>query len=533
MFRLFLFFIILLPLSPLAQQLNLKKGQLSGSMESSSALYRDDEGTGAQAPSDKIGSNSYLTLKYKIGKFSAGAQYEAYLPAMQGFSNRYNGNALVFRYASYKNDWIGITLGNYYEQFGSGLILRTYEDRQLGINTAFDGANIQLTPIKGIRIKGLYGKQRKYLENGDGYVRGADAEFSIADFVGWENVNLAFGGSFVNRYEVYTGPETDFPEAVDAHAGRMTLNTGAFNFSMEYVHKSTDPNENNEYKYKEGNALLIETGFSKGPVGINLTGRRLENIDFRSEREAVETFSSINYLPALTRQHRYSLANIYPYATQANGEIGGQAQLSYLFKRKSTIGGKYGMSILVNASAYYNLKVTSYNDKTGFESDYFAVGNHKLYQDINVEISRKWSKKFKSELAYINLEYDKGRLEGGSYPIVKADIVATDLLYKISRKNSVRLELQHLWTKQDHENWASGTLEFGFAPHWTVFVADMYNYGHEEPIHYYSGGGSYTKGSTRILLSYGRQREGLLCVGGVCRMVPAYTGFTLGITTNF
>ncbi|HML86108.1 MAG TPA: DUF6029 family protein [Bacteroidales bacterium] len=34
-------------------------------------------------------------------------------------------------------------------------------------------------------------------------------------------------------------------------------------------------------------------------------------------------------------------------------------------------------------------------------------------------------------------------------------------------------------------------------------------------------------------MSYGRQREGLLCVGGVCRQVPAATGFTLTLTTSF
>ena len=41
------------------------------------------------------------------------------------------------------------------------------------------------------------------------------------------------------------------------------------------------------------------------------------------------------------------------------------------------------------------------------------------------------------------------------------------------------------------------------------------------------------KNATRIALSYGRQREGLLCVGGVCRYVPAATGASISISTSF
>ena len=31
----------------------------------------------------------------------------------------------------------------------------------------------------------------------------------------------------------------------------------------------------------------------------------------------------------------------------------------------------------------------------------------------------------------------------------------------------------------------------------------------------------------------GKQREGLLCIGGVCRQVPASNGMTFSLTTSF
>ena len=51
--------------------------------------------------------------------------------------------------------------------------------------------------------------------------------------------------------------------------------------------------------------------------------------------------------------------------------------------------------------------------------------------------------------------------------------------------------------------------------------------------HYYSVGGSYSKGRTRLGVNYGRQRGGLICVGGVCRYVPENTGVTANLTVSF
>jgi len=44
---------------------------------------------------------------------------------------------------------------------------------------------------------------------------------------------------------------------------------------------------------------------------------------------------------------------------------------------------------------------------------------------------------------------------------------------------------------------------------------------------------SYTKSGSKIMLSYGKQREGIVCIGGVCRQVPAANGLMLTITSSF
>ena len=104
--------------------------------------------------------------------------------------------------------------------------------------------------------------------------------------------------------------------------------------------------------------------------------------------------------------------------------------------------------------------------------------------------------------------------------------------YKYTDTFSTRLELQYLVTFEDQKDWMAALLEVNFAPRWSIYASDMYNHGSSK-VHYYNGGVSYTKSRTRLALGYGRYRAGLICSGGVCRNIPAYTGASFTLTTSF
>jgi hypothetical protein len=98
------------------------------------------------------------------------------------------------------------------------------------------------------------------------------------------------------------------------------------------------------------------------------------------------------------------------------------------------------------------------------------------------------------------------------------------------------VELQHLYTRQDKGNWAAAMLQYTIAPRWFFSVGDMYNYGNnvkDQQFHYYNATVGFIKNANRIAITYGRQRAGLLCVGGVCRQVPASNGITLSVMSSF
>lgn len=143
-------------------------------------------------------------------------------------------------------------------------------------------------------------------------------------------------------------------------------------------------------------------------------------MSFYSQREDLNGINNptgraaINYLPALTKQYDYTLANIYIYQPQPGlyvdnfdsprvkaGEIGYQIDVFYKFKKGSFLGGKYGTKLTANLSywAALNTKVSDPDGITYFPSDnltyttdFFNFEN-KLYRDFNLEVRKKWSQK--------------------------------------------------------------------------------------------------------------------------------------------
>ena len=160
-----------------------------------------------------------------------------------------------------------------------------------------------------------------------------------------------------------------------------------------------------------------------------------------------------------------------------------------------------------------------------------SVGTNKYYSDANIEVKKKFSKQFETTLGLQNIYYNQAIISGG-HENISANIVALTSLYKYAPKKSIKVKLEHLWTKEDQGNWASAITEFSFSSPFAFYLSDLYNYGVTSN-HYYNIGGSITKNATRFSLAFGKQRAGLFCVGGVCRFVPASYGFTATLTTSF
>ncbi len=520
-------------------------GQVHGNFETTIQYYNDDSLIGAVQPPEKLLMMGFANIIYTNGNFEGGIRYESYLNTLQGFPTGYKGTGIPFRYVSFNKDNLQMTAGSFYEQFGSGMILRSYESRGLGYDNAFEGFRASYKPINGVQVKGLIGKQRKFFGLSNGIVRGVDGEINISelsDSLANMKTKVILGGSFVSKYETDQSSKFVLPENVGSWAGRLNIINGGINFFTEYVYKINDPSADNGFIYKPGDALLTQISYSTKGFGISLSGKRSDNMSYRSERDAGLTDVLINYIPALTKQHTYNLlATLYPYATQLNGEIGYQAEANYTFKKGSLLGGKYGTSILLNYSQSHNLDTTHLNDlntsRMGYTSDYFSMNGEVYFKEMYAELSKKLSSKTKIVLAYANQVFNIDVLQGKpGKPTVYSNIGIFDITYKIKPKHAIRAEFQALLTKQDMQDWATVLIEYTFSPHWFIAVMDQYNYSNKNTdlrTHYYNGSVGYVNKGNRFMCTYGRQRAGIFCVGGVCREVPAANGLIFTVTSSF
>jgi hypothetical protein len=523
---------------------NTDLGELHGNFQIDAQYYNPDTIIGAPMVPEKMRMNSFTNLIYTRGNISAGIRYESYLNTILGFDPRYKGNGIPFRYASFANDGLDITVGSYYEQFGSGLIFRTYEERGLGYDNAMDGVRVKYKLHPGVELKGVIGKQRIFFESGPGIVRGLDGEVSLNDVItglAEKKTRVMIGGSFVSKYETDQDPLYQLPENVGCGGGRIKVIRDKINVYAEYAYKINDPGTANllkgNYNYNNGQALYVNTAYSQKGLGFSLGAKVIDNMNFRSDRTATGNNLLINYLPALSRQHTYNLAaTIYPYAVQPNGEIGLQAELIYTIKKGSLLGGEYGTTVIVNYASANGLDTTINSDGFTYKTNYNRMGDV-YFKDFNIEINRKINKNVKATLFYANFVYNKDVVLGLSgFGTVFANIEVVDVLWKINSKHAIRFELEGLQTKQDFGDWFAGLIEYTVSPQWFFAVLAQYNYGNPDEtkrVWYPNATVGYVQNASRISLSYGRQREGIFCVGGICRFVPASNGLTLTITSSF
>ena len=536
-----LFVLSLLSVSAFAEQREGEKtkGRLTGSFETNSIFYVEDAKSGAITPQDNFGSNNYLKLDYYHGKFSAGIQGEAYMPVLQGYPTDLTKVALTNYYAQWVDDSFSVTAGTFYEQFGSGLLFRAYEDRTLGMNNALTGARFTYNYKDIVALKTIWGMPRLGMKFTDTQVRGGDISFAISNLVGWKATHLAVEGSVINRYEAISADlkEEGGKPSSTGFSGRVNFEHKGFVVRGEYIDAGERHYPNGAYDgvndpridlIKNGNAQLLELGYSGHGLGVNVTARRLEYMDMPTVYRNTSTANALNYIPALTAQYSYLLMNLNPYIVQpstllgsyiAPGEIGGQVDIYYNVARRTKLGGKRGMKLGLNYSTYWSLA-----------ADRSAKADNLLWQSINFTLEKQITRKFKLNFLYSFQEYNDSH--GVNNYTWKSNIFVADMLYKWTPTLSTRLELQYLLSKDDDKDWMAALAEVNFAPHWSVYVSDMYNHG-KTNLHYYNAGVSYTKSRTRIQLSYGRNRAGVVCSGGVCRNIPAYTGANLMITTSF
>ena len=369
-----------------------------------------------------------------------------------------------------------LTAGDFYDQFGTGIVFRSWEDRNLGWNNSLGGGRVTFRTRDDVfSIKALGGFSRQYLWYSKQALAGAEAALRLGGF--------SLEGSVSARMEQGNTPGWWW-SALGSYAA------GGFSARAEWVGK------------QGGNAQTLELGYGLGKFSTTLTVRRLQNM---------QDGFGLNYLPSLCMEQSYMLATLNPYTTFAAGELGGSADIYYSVKSwKFHLNGSWIMALPVALKNYDVLRLA--------------------YRDLNVQVEKRWGRRLKT-VAFMSIQ-ENSPTHGDRKATNAQNVFVLDGLYRFPGKLSLRAQLQYLYSEELTRDWMAGSLELSSVDGWSVHVQDMYNHGDTRQ-HYYELGAGWTRGGFKVDLAYGHQRAGLVCSGGVCRWQPEYRGGLLRLSYHF
>ncbi|PZF73976.1 hypothetical protein DN068_06460 [Taibaiella soli] len=514
------------------------QGTLSGEFMANANFYVRDSAINANNQlynNYKSGGEAWLGLRYNYKGFTATLRMDA----MQN-SNLYLPGTpyTTFGIGSWSlSKDIGkasITGGYIYDQIGSGILFRSYEDRGLLIDNALVGARVKYQLTDNINIKAMVGQQKDVSAVNKFYGPIIKTFSAEGDFQAG-NVHLSPGVGALNRTMDQTSMnavvssinnmevEARFVPRYNNYAftAYNTLSVGNFSWYAEGSYKTheaiVDPYQSDSLYDAPGSVVYTTLGYAQKGIAVNLTGKRTENFSMRTSPNETLIRGIMNWQPIIARLHPQRLMARYTPASQDLSEQG------------------TNMDLLITPND--NLTITT--DFTYINN----LNNIELYREAYGEFEYRGMKKwlFDGGVQYMHYNQQLYQVTPVKDPIVKATTPFLEVTYRINRKQSLRFEGEYMFTKQDYGDWAFALLEYNIAPKWSFSASDMYP-THLNPnnrdniqtaVHYFNVFGAFTQGANRFTLSYVRQPSGINCTGGVCRYEPAFNGLKIGLTSSF
>ncbi len=486
------------------------------------------------------GSEAWLSLRYNIKGFTFSVRGDGFAN-----SNLKTTNAAMTDFGigawSVSKDMkdLSITVGSIYDQIGSGILFRSYEDRGLLIDNALVGLELKYKLTKNIQLKGFTGQQKNnHAVNNSRYapiIRGFNAE---GDFDAGK-IHLIPGIGFLDRTldansmntvvsSINTQPyPTRFIPMYNMYSvsAYNTLTYKSFSWYAEGAYKTHEAvTENKVLVDKPGNIAYTNMSYGKKGLAVSLSGKRTQDFVMRTSPNEANLDGMLNWQPVIATTRPERLMSRYTPASQEIAEMAG------------------GINAVISPNDLTNitLSYTHIND----------LSNQALYREAFAEgyYQSKSSWILQGGIQY--LEYNVAVYRGNTVPqMLHAITPFAEVTYRLNELKSLRAEVQYMNAKEDYGSWIFALLEYNIAPKWSISASDMYNvapdktifnpnytdpgFATKAPNHYYNIFAAYTRGANRFSVAYVKQIDGINCTGGVCRYEPAFSGVKATVTSSF
>jgi Family of unknown function (DUF6029) len=477
------------------------------------------------------GGEAWLGLRYSYKGFTATMRVDMFNNSnLKDPNNALRGFGVGAWTLSKEFKDLTVTAGYIYDQIGSGILFRAYEDRGLLIDNALVGVHLKYKLTNNIMLKGFSGQQKNIFARYEPVIKGASAE---GDFNIGEKVHLVPGVGALNRTIDETSMaaiaatingqaiETRFVPTYNMYAYTFynTLNVGDVSWYAEAAYKTHEAilGADNLLQDHDGTVLFSTLGYAKKGLAVNLTGKRTENFEMRTSPNEILLKGVLNWQPLVSKIRTQRLMARYTPASQNLSE---QAYAGDVL-----LAPNDNLTLTANYTDIKKLDNTELYNEVYLEGEIRNVGQCTFTAGVQLM-------KYNQKVYQVN----------AAKSTVNAVTPFGEMIYRFNSKTSIRTEWEYMSTKQDYGSWIFGLVELTISPKWSFSVSDMYNidpYIDEVKLngtnakHYYNFFTSYTKGPHRFTVAYVKQVDGINCTGGVCRYEPAFSGIRTTISSSF
>lgn len=459
---------------------------------------------------------NWFNLDYAKGIFSAGLRLDIFQPndpdpSISRGKTRYADIAYKYLKAEIGDfeKGLSVTAGNFYSLFGRGLVLKSYEDRNIRIDNNLLGVKVE-GKYGSFNLTALTGMAENAVAERKDIIHAADLEYRGLEF-------LKVG------YSVATNiPEAEGQARTTLNAFRVQPSFWNLDFYAEYGIKQNEDVKQNNFNANEsiiGEAFYGSMNFYLGSFSLSGEVKHYDNYSFTSSDGTI----TYNTPPSLRKEYTYQLLNRHPSPLDQSNERGFQVEANYNLDYDTYFNANFGMTETLPNSSYFQ-RANGFNNP--------VLTQHK---EIFVQANRNWNESLTTILSFGYNEELQSRTKNIA-PVIEQRFYFGDI-------NTIKLVIEHQHTTNEilDEKYYANVLaiEYLRSPNLSISVVTEVETKEPEEGRIVRKLWSFIQlgykifQNTDLSLLVGSRQAGNICIGGVCRFEPEFRGIELKMLTRF
>lgn len=458
---------------------------------------------------------NWTNVDYLKGIFSAGIRFEAFQPndpdpSISRGKVRYAD--IAYKYISLDlgdlDKGIKVTAGNFYTLFGRGMILKSYEDRNIRIDNNLIGIKAE-GHLYDFHLTALSGSAANSQNLRKDIIHAVDISYRRLNFL---KLGLTHAANL---------PEDESLAKTSLTSIRLEPSIWNFDFYFEFGIKQNSDIQKNLFKDKEsivGKGFYGNTNFYYGPFAITGEYKLYDNFAFTSTDGTI----FYNTPPSLRKEYTYLLLNRHPSPLDQSNEQGYQLEINYTLDDETNFQTSYGLTETLPAGSYFQ-RVNGLNiSKVTQFKEFFAQAYHSWSDEFNTTLSFGYNEELSSNTKNITPVFE-GKYYFGDVNTIK-----------------LILEHQHTTNRITNEKYYSDVISIEYLRSPLFNVAWVSEIQTKEPeqgktirkVWSFVQFGYKIASHTDLSLLIGSRQAGNICIGGVCRFEPEFEGIEFKMLTR-